>query len=339
MVSQNVDKQDRQRLRCDMCDFQCLDRRDFTRHLNTQKHRRRILEDLSIANDKNYKCVCGKSFKHSCSLSKHKKVCVQCMRDHISGKKAEHTISSLSLDEETAAEQVITIKKENSELRSLLMMQQKQISELIPKIGNNNTTNNNITLNIFLNDHCKDAFNISDFVNTIQPEITQLEYIVNYGIVEGISNIFTKAIQNMDITKRPIHCTDSKRDTFYIKDNEVWKKEDIDYKNINLAIQTIRYHQFGNITNWRKIHPGCEQMDHSKNDLLLRMVRENASLDDIKTKKVIKLIAKSVKIPKTVRNITEIHYTEGGDDILNGDTIDVLDESEMPSNCNKGIAR
>ena len=318
MVSENDDRRGRQLLRCDMCDYQCIDRRDFTRHLNTQKHKRRILEDLKVANTKNYKCVCGKSYKHSCSLSKHKKVCVKCVRDHISGKNAKSATSSLSLGDETAAEQVITMKKENSELRSLLMMQQKQISKLIPKIGNNNTTNNNVTLNIFLNEHCKDAFNISDFVDTIPTEITQLEYIANYGIVEGISNIFSKAIQYMDITKRPIHCTDSKRDTFYIKDNEVWTKEDRDKKKMNSAIKTIRHHQFGNISKWRKIHPGCEQMDHSKNDILLRMVRENASLDDIKMKKVIKLIAKSVKIPKTVRNVTEIHHTEGGDD-FNGE--------------------
>ena len=340
MTSQNVSRHGRELLRCDMCGYQCPNKRDFTRHLNTQKHKRRILErDLRIANCKSYKCVCGKGFKHSNSLSKHKRLCVKCVRDHISGKKAENTTTSTSVNEETTAEQLITIKKENYELRSLLIMQQKQISELIQKIGDNNTTNNNITLNVFLNEHCKDAINISDFVDTIRTEITQLEYIANNGIVEGISNIFTKAIQNMDVTKRPIHCTDSKRDTFYIKDNEVWRKEDADQKTMSSAIKAISHHQFGNISNWRKIHPGCEQMDHSKNDLLLRMVRENASLDDIKMKKVIKLIAKSVKIPKTVRNITEIHHMQGGgDDILNVDTIDV-DESETPRNCNKATAR
>ena len=338
MISQNVSRHGRELLRCDMCGYQCPNKRDFTRHLNTQKHKRRILErDLRIANCKSYICVCGKGFKHSSSLSKHKRLCVKCVRDHISGKKAENTTTSTSVNEETTAEQLITIKKENYELRSLLIMQQKQISELIQKIGDNNTTNNNITLNVFLNEHCKDAINISDFVDTIRTEITQLEYIANNGIVEGISNIFTKAIQNMDVTKRPIHCTDSKRDTFYIKDNEVWRKEDADQKTMSSAIKAISHHQFDNISNWRKMHPGCEQMDHSKNDLLLRMVRENASLDDIKMKKVIKLIAKSVKIPKTVRNISEIHHMKGGDDILNGDTIDV-DESEVPRNCNKATA-
>ena len=150
MPSQNVSRHGRELLRCDMCGYQCLDRRDFTRHLNTQKHKRRILEkDLRIANCKSYKCVCGKSFKYSCSLSKHKRVCVKCVRDHISGEKAENTSNSMSVDEEITAELLITIKKENCELRSLLIMQQKQISELIPKIGNNNTTNNNITLNVF----------------------------------------------------------------------------------------------------------------------------------------------------------------------------------------------
>ena len=111
MVSENDDRRGRQLLRCDMCDYQCIDRRDFSRHLNTQKHKRRILEDLKVANTKNYKCVCGKSYKHSCSLSKHKKVCVKCVRDHISGN-AESATSSLSLGDETAAEQVITMKKE-----------------------------------------------------------------------------------------------------------------------------------------------------------------------------------------------------------------------------------
>ena len=198
------------------------------------------------------------------------------------------------------------IMAENSELRALLIRQQKQISDLIPKVGSNNTQNNNFNLNVFLNEHCKDALNMLDFINSLQVEFSQMEYTASNGFVEGMSNIFTKAIQNMDITKRPIHCTDAKREIIYIKDNEEWNKDNEEKGKMKLAIKKLQQNHLHKLSDWVHHNPGCERIDNPKNDLLLNMIREHATYDDKNIKKVIKSIAKNVTIPKNYN--TEISY-------------------------------
>ena len=116
-----------------------------------------------------------------------------------------------------------TTLQENNELRQMLIDQQKQISELIPKVGSNN--NNSINMNIFLNEQCKDALNMTDFINSIQLKIEDMELFGTDGYVNGMSNIFLKYLSGMDVTKRPVHCSDLIKETLYIKDENKWDKE------------------------------------------------------------------------------------------------------------------
>ena len=198
---------------------------------------------------------------------------------------------------------------ENSELRNLLIKQQNQITELIDKVGpinnttNNNTNNinttNNFNLNFFLNEQCKDAINMMEFIQSLQIEFSAMEYTGQHGFVEGISNIVTKAIENMEITKRPIHCTDIKRETLYIKDNEKWNKDE-DKRKMKTAIDVLKQNNMAKMSDWIRANPGCHKYDDPKNDLFLGMVSAHANHNEKDTKKVIKNVAKSSTIPKSV---------------------------------------
>ena len=188
--------------------------------------------------------------------------------------------------------------------------QQRQLTELIPKVGNtnnttNNTTNNNTTnnnnqfnLNFFLNEQCKDAIPLIDFVKSLQYDFDQLEYTGKHGFVEGVSKIIMDAINELDITKRPIHCTDVKRETFYVKEDESWKKEDERNRSIKTAIHNIRNRNLACVPEWIRAHPNCKKMDDPNNDLFIEIIGQYMDASEKEFNKVIKTIAKSLTIPK-----------------------------------------
>ena len=180
---------------------------------------------------------------------------------------------------------------------------------MIPKIGNtinntnshntNNTQNNHFNLQFFLNEQCKDAINLIDFVKSLNIELSQLEYTGENGFAEGMTNIFTKAIENMEITKRPIHCTDLKRETLYVKDNEEWNKDN-DRDKMKNAIGVLKQNNIAKISNWVKENPECQNSQHPKNDVLLNMIQSHTKEDDKSIKKIIRSVAKSSVIPKSI---------------------------------------
>ena len=197
--------------RCVTCDFVCSKQSNFNRHLATRKHQ--ILTSLVPGAVRYYTCViCDHKFAHRQSLYTNKKTC---------GSKIKDEVIRQDIIIKTLIEKLSESLSQNKEL-------QETIKEIIPKIGNNNNVNNTITnhienkfnINIFLNEKCKDAMNISDFVKSIQLHLSDIQDIGEIGYVKGISNIIIKQLNTLDIYKRPIHCTDSKRDTL-----NIWEKE------------------------------------------------------------------------------------------------------------------
>jgi len=194
----------------------------------------------------------------------------------------------------TKQEQILTQQQQMSN-------QQQQIIELIPKVGNitNNTTSNNqFNLNYFLNEQCKDAIPLIDFVKSLQYDFDQLEYTGKHGFVEGVSKIIMDAMNQLDITKRPIHCTDVKRGTFYVKYDESWKKEDGRNRSIKTAIYNIRKRNLACVPEWIKAHPNCKKIDDPNNDLFIEIIGQYMDAAENEFVKVIKTIVKSLTIPK-----------------------------------------
>jgi hypothetical protein len=210
---------------CEKCNFKCNKKSEFNRHILTAKHKRVINDNKKTPiNAKTKVCACGKSFIYSSGLSRHKKKCL---------------VDNQSIVIPNESQSMIDILSQNKELMNLLIIQnqehreetsklQNTLLELAPQIGNNNnnTTNNNqFNLQLFLNEDCKDALNFSEFIETIKVSFEDLENQAENGYVKGISKLFIENLQSLGINKRPIHCTDKKRKTLYIKENDAWDKE------------------------------------------------------------------------------------------------------------------
>jgi len=213
---------------CSFCNYGTSRQSQYERHLMTPKHKR-----LTNANEKvpksslPFSCECGKTYKHKSSLCKHIKLCKFI--------KKEENNKNNSIEDETFKELFEEMVNQNKALHSTLAEQRKQINELLPKIGNNN--NNSYNLNIFLNETCKDAVNIMDFVTTIK--ITELENDNQIDYVSGITKLIIDELKNMDIHKRPLHCSDTHNEIIYVKDNNVWEKDDKEKQIVLKAIEHV----------------------------------------------------------------------------------------------------
>ena len=221
----------REKYVCIDCSFKCSKESNFNKHLLTAKHK-------MITNDNNkmpknavvFTCECGKIYKFASGLSRHKKIC-----DVI--KKGE-PIENQIIETEDIDYKTMFLKtmEQNNELMNIITSQAEKSEEMmvvmkdiIPKIGNNNTTNNNNTnqfnLQVFLNEDCKDAINFSEFIENIKISFEDLEHQAEVGYINGVSKLFIENLRDLGTHKRPIHCTDKKRKTLYIKENNEWDKE------------------------------------------------------------------------------------------------------------------
>ena len=211
---------------CEKCDFSCSKKGDFTRHLQSKKHNTTNTTKIQPKKPQ-FRCKCGKLYIHRASLHNHQKVC-EVENENLEKKKKKKKkkkifSENIEIIDSSNNHLLQTTLQENNELRQMLIDQQKQISELIPKVGSNN--NNSINMNIFLNEQCKDALNMTDFINSIQLKLEDMELFGTDGYVNGMSNIFLKYLSGMDVTKRPVHCSDLIKETLYIKDENKWDKE------------------------------------------------------------------------------------------------------------------
>jgi hypothetical protein len=310
--------------RCELCDYTCNKKSDYNKHLTTNKHK--ILQDptLNVANIQNYVCNCGKTYKHSSTLYAHKKTCVIINKTVCEPEIYTDTDVEKKLNENfEICDLVKYLMKENCELKMMMMEQQNKMVEQqnkmmeqqnlvleIAKNGTNNTTTNNtnshnkaFNLQFFLNETCKDAMNIMDFVESIQLQLSDLEKVGELGYVEGISNIIVKNLKEMDITQRPVHCTDKKRETIYIKDENKWEKDDENNK-IRKMIKRVASKNQRLLLKFKELHPDCIKY-HSKhsdqyNKLIVESMGGSGNNDLEKEDKIIRNITKVTTIDKSL---------------------------------------
>lgn len=285
---------------CKVCDYSTSRLQHFNRHNSTRKHQ--ILTDtyqgLTDEPKKSpiakYVCNCGKKYQHKQSLYNHRKKC---------NYKEEMTNVITTLDhnqEIDYKEMFFKMVEENKEVRTLLITQQQQMEsqqkmmgELIPKIGNttnNNTINNNqrFNINVFLNDKCKDAINMSEFIDSIKVSVEQLDLTKNKGLEQGLSNIIIENMNKLSLYERPLHCTDTKRETLYIKNDNTWEK-DKDKSKIKKAIKKASGQNYQAIHNWVKDNPDYMQNDDKKDffvHVLSSIGKPIENIDDKVIKKI-----------------------------------------------------
>jgi hypothetical protein len=291
---------------CAICCIETNNKKDFNKHLLTSKHINRtnqgILEQQQEP-DKFICKLCNKNYKARNSLWYHEKKCKEPINKPIVLPPEQNPdIVELLINENKEFKNVIMdLVKSNSEL-------QKQMLEVCKNgiVSNStvNSHNNNKTFNLqlFLNEQCKDAMNIMDFVNTFQLQFSDLERIGEVGYVEGISNIVINKLNEMDVHKRPIHCSDGKREIMYVKDKDVWAKENANNDKIRLALKHITKKNSDLIRPWANAHPGVLDSDHRLSDKYQEMIIEamggnSGTIKECETK-IIKKISKMVLIDK-----------------------------------------
>ena len=298
---------------CELCDFKCCYISDWTRHLSTRKHL--VSKDGNKLEKNGNKLVeknenlyhscdnCKKIYKTISGLWKHKKKCNS--EQKIENVKNENIEFENDISDK---ELIVMLIKQNSELMKETSDFKSMMMEVI-KNGTHNTIHTNshnkaFNLNFFLNETCKDAMNINDFVDSLKLQLSDLESVGKLGYVEGISNIIVKNLKAMDVHKRPVHCTDKKRETLYIKDEDKWEKEDEDKKKMHKVIKKVACKNQRLIPKFKEEHPDCGKY-HSKysdqyNKIIVESMGGSGDDDFEKEEKIIKNVLKEVTIDKNI---------------------------------------
>ena len=288
---------------CEICNYDTYSKKDFEKHFLTLKHKRLInANELLIKNHENptlFVCSCGKEYKHQSSLCKHKKNCDGSVKKEDTSKDmiSNNEIIKIFLEQ----------SKENKDLKELLieqnklmmdMMKNQSLASVTNNNNSNNTTNNNFNINLFLNEKCKNALNLMDFVNQIKGNVKDLETIGIMGFVEGISKIFVRELKSLSVYERPIHCTDVKREKLYIKDEDKWEKEEDGKPKIVKAIKYITHHNIKVLPQWQKENPLYSDSRSKDNDMHNQIIIQIMSDEEKLYNKIITNVSKNVVIDK-----------------------------------------
>ena len=285
---------------CKNCNYNTCRLSQYSRHITTLKHKMKQNETICAPKvPEPFSCiVCSSVFNSRTTLWRHKKQCVK-LTDN----------KKIIATEDDQKELINYLLKENAEFKQLMIEQNKQMLELAKKAGdtttysNNTNSNNSFNLNFFLNETCKNAMNIMDFVSQLQVGIKDLEDTGKLGFADGISKIFINGLKQIDVTDRPVHCSDFKRETLYVKSNDHWNKENEDKTIITNAIKYVAHKNIKQITEWTKEHPEYNNSASKENDKYLKIVSHamSGSTEDETNKnyvKIIKNIAKETVIDK-----------------------------------------
>ena len=284
---------------CKNCDFKCFKRSDWDRHKTTSKHKNRTkLNNLERDFTPSYICnICNKTYNARNSLWYHKKKCTQ-NNDLTINNEENFSISKDQL--------IKYLMKENNEFKDMLLEQNKMVMKICENeksvVNNINSNNKTFNLQLFLNETCKDAMNIMDFVDSIKLQLSDLEKVGELGYVEGISNIIVKNLKELDVTQRPVHCTDKKREILYIKDEDKWEKEDNQKKKMHKVIKRVADKNARLLPKFKEAHPDCIKSSSPFSDQYNKIIVESmggpGNNDYEKEEKIIKNISKQIVIEK-----------------------------------------
>jgi len=288
---------------CEICKYYTVKKYNYDKHILTSKHLKSIFVNENVGKSSknstasNICTLCEKTYKDPSGLWRHKKRCQLVTNNNISEEKP------IKIDNEPSEKELIMLLiKENCELKNMMMEVIKTGTHNTNNTTNTNSHNKSFNLNFFLNETCKDAMNITDFVNSIQLQLSDLERVGELGYVDGISNIIMKNLKKLDVTKRPVHCTDKKREVLYVKDEDKWEKENAENKIIRKAVKKVSHKNILMLSKFKDAHPDCSKSDSKYSDQYNKIMIESfggAGDDDSKKEdKIIKNISKTIVIER-----------------------------------------
>jgi len=322
---------------CSQCNYHCLRRNDLNKHFETKKHARVVNQNSAspietpampksdppacVVNDKPYNCLCGKVYRHSTSLYKHRRFC-EYFQKHVSklseksepkpdafvemsrmlmtvieqqskqvDKQFEQQSKQVDKQFEQQDKQMTVIDqqgkqidkhfdqqgKQVSEGYSVIEQQSKQLAEVVAKVDKGGVTNNvtnsgNFNLNVFLNSDCKDAMNVADFFQTIEVTSEDLDHLGEVGYVEGVTRLMLNSLRKLEVCQRPIHCTDVKRESFYIKDKDIWEKDNASGDKMHNVVKNVAHRNIVALPEWQKDNPLHNDFSTRTHEKYMRIV-------------------------------------------------------------------
>ena len=307
-IKQKISQISAYKFYCNYCDYGTCKKTNFNTHLSSVKHLRVTNDDIKghnsaeiqpeICNDKGFICKCGKIYQHRQGLWRHKNKCT-----NNDNKILLNNTTNNTKNEPTDKEVILMLIKENSELKNMMMkVIENGTNNTTNNINNTNSHNKAFNLNFFLNETCKNAMNITDFVDSIKLQISDLEKVGEIGYVEGISNIIIKNLNALDETERPVHCTDKKRETIYIKDEGQWEKDDDNKSKLKKTINKIANKNIKLISQFREKYPECRKCESSisykYNKMIIEAMGGPGDNNVEKEEKIIRNISKEITINK-----------------------------------------
>jgi hypothetical protein len=298
---------------CESCDYTTSKKGNYEQHILTRKH---IMTTSGLHNPATaIVCDCGKSFSCRQNIHRHKKKCSIINQPDEIQQHHSPAISSHSSSEDMQMNIILELVKQNQEFKQLLMEQNKTMIEVAKNSQVNNTINNNISnsnnnsnnktfnLQFFLNETCKDAMNMKDFIKSLELSLPELEKMGEVGFAEGMSRVFVNRLNSLDITKRPIHCSDVKREIIHIKDDNKWERDNANLDRLRKIIKQLTHKNILRVDDWKKANPGCTEYNSRKNEQYLRINMEAigpVDEDEVKRDfgKIIRRVAENTAIDK-----------------------------------------
>jgi hypothetical protein len=323
---------------CESCDFKCCKQNEYKRHLETNKHKRlhETTKKTPNTEQKYFNCICGNKYNHHTSLAKHKRTCIvlNSLKKDSANNNTNHDNNIENNDDKVIVDDdilcsdskniitkhmFIELINDNKEMMKIIKEQQEQIKKqqeqiitIIPKVGNittntniTNNTMNNFNLNVFLNEKCKDAINISDFIDSLKITLDDLLFSKKNGLSKGITDVMIKGLKELDVYKRPIHCTDIKRDVMYIKDEDKWQKDD-NHDKIKNTIVKIADKERTALQEWANDNPDWMETEQKQIEYLtmVRSICEPIENYNNYERKIIKNIGKEIFVDKKNNEIS-----------------------------------
>ena len=291
--------------RCERCDYTCSAPSNYRKHLQTKKHK--SLEMVTDDNDQyqevsasqgaggQWVCCCGKSYKHRSGLCRHRKHCsvVANLGAEAAETDSQDAVPSKSDDIRSALNRVV---EENRELRELILTQQHQMNEAVTK----GTTHNTYNLQLFLTEGCKDAINMSEFIASLPIQMIDLEHTRKHGLHQGIANIMVNGLTQLGAERRPIHCTDVRHETLYIKDNDTWAQGDESKARLHTSLETLAAKQRKAVRDWEESNPEWEKSETKTQEWMHLVKNVMASFDGnrVEEGRLMQVLARETHVPK-----------------------------------------
>jgi hypothetical protein len=255
----------------------------------------KLAKKLAKVSHSKFHCECGKSYKHASSLSKHKIKCIYSNDVEEDNEEITELVPNNNVEVLLKA-----ILKENQNIaheNKVLRVKLSNLEMNVTNITNNNTNNNQFNINMFLNEKCKNAMNLEDFIQKIKFTLEDLQYTRDNGYTKGISNVFIKSLNDMDVTERPIHCSDQKRLQFYVKNDDEWTR-DSNNEKIDSSIEKISKKQIETIKKWTEQNPDFMDCDQKRDEYFKLVTETMKPNDDKNLRNIKKKVGENVKLDK-----------------------------------------